>query len=227
MLKAYVIVGILTKYASNAHVEVDVVCQSDFQVIMCIFFAKGQNMLRVISGIYKSRKLKEVKTEGTRPTTDKNKEVLFNTLGQYFAGGACLDLFAGSGALGIEAISRGFDSCDFVENNFQAVNTIKANLLSLELKQPIANVYKTDVFAFLGSKDSQYDLIIADPPYQLNRYQDLLDLITSRQLLNKGGIIVLESDNHTDLPQEYRDLVVLKEKVLGSTKFTIYINKGE
>ncbi|MGM0495897.1 MAG: RsmD family RNA methyltransferase, partial [Bacillota bacterium] len=72
-------------------------------------------MLRVIAGKFKSRKIKEVKSKLTRPTTDKNKEVLFNLLGQFFSGGAVLDLFAGSGSLGIEAISRGMESVDFVD----------------------------------------------------------------------------------------------------------------
>ena len=177
-------------------------------------------MLRVISGKYKSRKLKEVKTLSTRPTTDKNKEVLFNTLGQYFDGGYVLDLFSGSGALGIEALSRGYDHCDFIDDSFQAIKVIKENLKSLNI--PLNTTCKLDVFKFLGMTENKYDLIIADPPYKLNRYLEILDLIDYRQLLNKSGIIVLESDNHTDFPEVYKSFIKTKEKVLGNSKFTIY-----
>ncbi|MDT8337538.1 MAG: 16S rRNA (guanine(966)-N(2))-methyltransferase RsmD [Candidatus Izemoplasmatales bacterium] len=183
-------------------------------------------MLRVISGIYKSRKLKEVKTDSTRPTTDKNKEVLFNTLGQFFEGGKAVDLFAGTGALGIEALSRGFQTCDFIENSFQAVKIIKENLVNLDIKSDVGNVFKQDVFKFLETTSNRYDLIIADPPYKLDCYEDLLNIITSRQLLCDNGIIVLESENTLSLPRSYQDLIVFKEKELGYSKFTLY-KKGE
>ena len=182
-------------------------------------------MLRVISGKYRSRQLKEVKTDSTRPTTDKNKEVLFNSLGQFFSGGRVLDLFSGSGALGIEALSRGFHVLDSVENNFKAIRTIKDNIASLKIEEE-TNVYKADVFQFLKTTESKYDLILADPPYKLNRYNDILELISSRQLLNIGGIIVLESENSLDLPEAYNDLITYKVKTLGYSKFTFY-RRGE
>ncbi|MBN2867735.1 MAG: 16S rRNA (guanine(966)-N(2))-methyltransferase RsmD [Flavobacteriaceae bacterium] len=183
-------------------------------------------MLRVISGIYKSRKLKEVKSDSTRPTTDKNKEVLFNTLGQFFSGGRAVDLFAGSGALGIEALSRGFKFVDFVENNFQAVKIIKDNLDTLGINNEKAQVYKQDVFKYLETTIGTYDLIIADPPYKLNRYEDLLAIIASRQLLRDDGIIVLESENTLSLPESCQGFIIFKEKELGYSKFTLY-KKGE
>ncbi len=182
-------------------------------------------MLRVISGKYRSRQLKEVKSTSTRPTTDKNKEVLFNTLGQYFSGGRMLDLFSGSGAIAIEAYSRGFQKCDLVENSTEALKTIKTNISSLKIPAEDLMVFKKDVFAYLAQTAEKYDLIIADPPYKLNRYDELIDLITSRQLLNDGGIMVLESDNTYELSEEYLDLRKYKEKILGNSKFTFYIKE--
>ena len=183
-------------------------------------------MLRVISGKYRSRQLKEVNRELTRPTTDKNKEVLFNTLGQYFDGGKALDLFAGSGSLGIEAISRGMDYCDFVDSQVLAVKTISENLHNLKVSEQVKTI-KKDVFLFLQETDQKYDLIMADPPYKLDRYLEILDLILSRQLLYDSGIIVLESNSETILPDEYKGLIKYKEKILGSTRFSLFEYKKE
>lgn len=177
--------------------------------------------MRVIAGVYRSRRIKEVKSNKTRPTTDKNKESLFNSLGQYFDGDVVLDLFAGSGALGIESYSRGAKSVYYVDSFFQAINTIKDNLKSLGIIES-NHVIKQDVFTYLMNTSDTYDLIIADPPYALNKYQELLETIVSRQLLNKNGIIVFEADKSTDLPEEYHNIYKYKEKILGITKFAFY-----
>ncbi len=178
-------------------------------------------MLRIIGGFHKSRKIKEVNSELTRPTTDRNKEAIFNILGQYFDGGVMLDLFAGSGALGIEAISRGIDEVDFIESNSLAIKTIKDNLNTLKI---IENVFviKQDVFDYLNTTTKNYDLIIADPPYTLNQYDKLLELIVSRQLLNNDGIIVFEANKNTELLEGKRNIIKYKEKVFGNTKFAFY-----
>jgi len=131
-------------------------------------------MLRVIGGTFGSRKIKEVKSDKTRPTTDRNKEAVFNILGQYFSGGAALDLFAGSGALGIEAISRGMDTVDFVDDYKVACLTIQT--LGI-LDQ--GNIHKMKALQFLKETKKQYDLILADPPYAKGNYQELLETIVS------------------------------------------------
>lgn len=179
-------------------------------------------MLRVISGKYKSRKLKEVKTDTTRPTTDKNKEVLFNTLGQYFTGGRVLDLFAGSGALGIEALSRGFDYAEFIDNNYQAINVIKDNLKTLNIGSDEAKAYKMDAYGYLNKTKIKYDLILVDPPYKAGKYEEILSLVSSRQLLDSDGIIVLESDKDLLMPEVVGNLIKFKEKDLGNSKFTLF-----
>jgi len=177
-------------------------------------------MLRVIAGQYKSRKIKEVPSKLTRPTTDKNKEVIFNSIGQFFNGGNCLDLYAGSGALGIEAISRGIDHCDFVDKQYLAIKIIRDNIRLLDLNQ-MANIIKKDAIQFLNTTKNRYDLILIDPPYRLKPYQDILQLIHSRQLIKKHGIIVMESDDQTSL-KDYKDIKNIKEKSLGQTKITIF-----
>ncbi len=178
-------------------------------------------MLRVIGGIYKSRRINEVKSSKTRPTTDKNKESLFNSLGQFFDGGKMLDLFSGSGAIGIEAFSRGINEVVFIENDSLAVKTIKSNLEILNIKKNI-RIIKQDVFKYLNTSNDTYDLIFADPPYSLNKYDLLLEIIVSRQLLANGGIIVFEADKSCDFITSYRGLSKYKEKKLGNSKFAFY-----
>jgi len=179
-------------------------------------------MLRVISGKYKSRKIKEVKSDATRPTTDKNKEVLFNTLGQFFDEGRMLDLYAGSGALGIEAYSRGYQKIDFVDNNFLAIKTIKANLESLGIDSNDVVVHKQDALEYLRKAKVKYDLVIIDPPYKMDNYLLILELLSSGQLLNDNGIIVMESDNAKVFPKEYKEFNLFKEKIMGYSKFSFY-----
>lgn len=177
-------------------------------------------MLRVIAGLYKSRKINDVKSKNTRPTTDKNKESMFNSIGQFFDGGRCLDLYAGSGALGIEALSRGLDFCDFVDHQYKAIQTILSNIQLLKLQKQ-SKIIKKDGLLFLQSTKERYDLILMDPPYALKPYQECLELIYSRQLLNNHGIIVMESDHQT-LINGFQNIHKIKEKVMGQTKITIF-----
>ncbi|MCK7484723.1 MAG: 16S rRNA (guanine(966)-N(2))-methyltransferase RsmD [Bacillus subtilis] len=151
--------------------------------------------MRVIAGMYRSRTIAEVKGDATRPTTDKNREMLFNILGQFFEGGTALDLFSGSGAIGIECLSRGIASVDFVDSEALAIQTIRKNLTSLEIA--IGNqafVHKDDALRFLSKSKQKYDLIIADPPYRLGLYPAILEAIGGNDLLGDTGILVLESD---------------------------------
>jgi 16S rRNA (guanine966-N2)-methyltransferase len=177
-------------------------------------------MLRVIAGTYKSRKIKDVKSHQTRPTTDKNKETIFNSIGQFFNGGKVLDLYAGSGALGIEALSRGMDTCDFVDKQYAAIKTIKDNIKTLDIHEQ-SHVHKMDAFKFLDKVTHPFDLILIDPPYKLRPYDSLLKLIHDRQLITQHGIIVMESD-HDTIIDEYLDLKKVKEKKLGQSKISIF-----
>ncbi|MDC7243937.1 MAG: 16S rRNA (guanine(966)-N(2))-methyltransferase RsmD [Sphaerochaetaceae bacterium] len=177
--------------------------------------------MRVVGGEFRSRRIKEVDSKKTRPTTDRNKETLFNILGQYFNGEVFLDLFAGSGALGIEAISRGAGQVDFIDSQLLACKTIKANLKSLNISKGY-QIQKQDAFIYLNTTTSTYDFIIVDPPYALNKYQEILKLIVTRQLLNNGGIIVFEADKQTNLPESNSNIYKYKERVAGNTKFGFY-----
>ncbi|MBU1144296.1 MAG: 16S rRNA (guanine(966)-N(2))-methyltransferase RsmD [Firmicutes bacterium] len=180
-------------------------------------------MLRVISGRFKGLRLKEVGKEITRPTTDKNKEMIFNILGQYFDGGLGLDLFAGSGAIGIEAISRGISSCVFVDNSFQAIKVIKENLTKLQINiGEEAFVIKKDVIDYLNHNNTIFDFIFMDPPYDLDLYAKAMNLIEINKLLSKNGIIILESKKEKDIDFISNQLVKIREVISGITKYSFY-----
>jgi 16S rRNA (guanine966-N2)-methyltransferase len=178
--------------------------------------------MRVIAGRYRSRILREVKGDSTRPTTDKNREMLFNILGQFFEGGIALDLCSGSGAIGIECLSRGIALVDFVDSDTVAIQTIRENVTSLGISiGDTAFIYKDDAIRFLAKTKRKYDLIIADPPYKLELYPAILESIATFDLLSKEGTIVLESEKNEPIPSS--DMFALVgERISGNTKFMFF-----
>jgi 16S rRNA (guanine(966)-N(2))-methyltransferase RsmD len=185
--------------------------------------------MRIIAGKWRGSQLKEVDRDKTRPTTDKNKEMLFNILGQYFPSGSVLDLYAGSGALGLEALSRGMTQCYFVDSSFQAINTIRENLIKLKLRENEDIILvKRDVLNFLNQiSGKRFNLILADPPYHVEDYDPILSTIAERRLLAKKGTLVIETKNDTQLEEHYLFLQRTRERVAGIAKFTFYTNQEE
>jgi len=180
--------------------------------------------MRVIAGDLRGRQINAVKGDNTRPTTDKIKENIFNIMGQFFDGGKVLDLFAGSGNLGIEAISRGAEHAIFVDMNFNAIKTIKENISNLKLQEK-TDVYRNDAFKalnVLAKKGSRFDIIFLDPPYGKILISDLLKFITENAMLNENGLIMCEYDagQHVGLDETY--ISILKKEIYGTVEITIF-----
>lgn len=173
--------------------------------------------MRIISGKYKGREIKGYNIDGTRPTMDRVKESLFASIQNYVKGSICLDLFAGSGGLGIEALSEGALSCYFVDNNKIVIDILKKNLTSLKVEEDYFLI-KKDYVEALKTFDMKFDIIFLDPPYHLNMMNNAIDLIIENNLLNDGGIIVCEYEEGT----VNCDLQILKEKRYGSKNVTIF-----
>lgn len=173
--------------------------------------------MRVISGKYKGRILQGFDIDGTRPTMDRVKESLFGMIQNKVNESICLDLFAGSGALGIEALSNGASFCYFVDKNKIAINTLKNNLNNINNYEIICDDYKC---ALNKLKMKKFDIIFLDPPYKLNLINDCVDFIFKNDMLNMDGIIVCEAEN-----EELDDLYnVIKDKKYGSKRIRIYKN---
>jgi len=145
--------------------------------------------VRVIAGRYKGRRLKAPTWEGLRPTSDKLRETLFNILAPRIEGARVLDGFAGTGAVGIEALSRGASHVTFVERDPRAVALIEANLALCGIGADY-NVHRGDVLAALRHRGATFDVILLDPPYDLHPVSPTLEAAAA--CLSAGGLLVLE-----------------------------------
>ncbi|MCD8502760.1 MAG: 16S rRNA (guanine(966)-N(2))-methyltransferase RsmD [Bacillaceae bacterium] len=180
--------------------------------------------MRVISGTCGGRSLKAVPGTTTRPTTDKVKESIFNMIGPFFQGGLGLDLYGGSGGLGIEALSRGFDKMIFVDQNAKAIDIITSNLNLCKLFDK-AEVYRNDARRALKAiikRQMRFDAIFLDPPYKKQRLEEELMIISENRLLLEEGVIVVEHDAAIALPESINTLVCERKEQYGDTVICLY-----
>ena len=179
--------------------------------------------MKVISGLYKGRNLKGFDIDGTRPTMDRVKESIFSSIQNYIDESIVLDLFAGSGNLGIEALSNGASSCYFVDKNKVAINTINENIKLLNINNGIVinSDYKDALNRFIDKK-IKFDFIFLDPPYKLNCIDEIVSFVIENNLINDNGLIICEFD--TSINKEYKKLEIFKEKKYGS-KYVIVFKK--
>ncbi|KAB2337395.1 16S rRNA (guanine(966)-N(2))-methyltransferase RsmD [Cytobacillus depressus] len=180
--------------------------------------------MRVVSGNKKGISLKAVPGSSTRPTTDKVKEAIFNIIGPYFEGGMVLDLFAGSGGLGIEALSRGVDQAIFVDKDGKAIQTIHDNVKICELADR-AEIYRNEAERALKAvikRGIAVDIIFLDPPYKKQQLLKLLEIINSANVLASGGTIVCEHGSEFQLPDSVGKLVKRKSEKYGIISISIY-----
>lgn len=171
--------------------------------------------MRVISGKYKGKQLQGFDIEGTRPTMDRVKESLFAMIQNEVKDSICLDLFAGSGSLGIEALSNGASKCYFVDKHKEIGQILKNNLKNIENSILIQKDYKDALKEFQNVK---FDIIFLDPPYQMNLINPSIELILKYDLLKEDGIIVCEYETE----EIFSSLTLIKEKKYGSKIIKIY-----
>ena len=176
--------------------------------------------MKVISGIYKGRNI-EYLIDGTRPTMDRVKESLFGMIQNYIDEAKVLDLFAGSGNLGIEALSEGASFCTFVDSNYKAIKVINNNINNIGINN--TKVLNMDYKKAIQTLDSKYDLIFLDPPYKTNYIEEAIKLITEYDILSDNGIIICESDNLDKIiyPKNY---ISIKDKKYGD-KYIVILKK--
>lgn len=180
--------------------------------------------MRVVSGVCKGRALKAVPGNTTRPTTDKVKEALFNMIGPYFDGGIGLDLFAGSGGLGLEALSRGLERVIFVDRERKAIQTIYENIQACKMEDK-AEVYRNDAdraLKALSKREIEFDYIFLDPPYKKQQLISLMEKISEHSLLTNDGYIVCEHSHDIELPKSTGEYSQYKHEKYGIIAITIY-----
>ena len=180
--------------------------------------------MRVITGSARGRRLETLPGDNTRPTGEKVKESLFSAIQFDIEGRRVLDLFAGSGQLGIEALSRGASGCVFVDKNTDAVKIIKQNLQHTGLMEK-AQVLGTDALAYLTRPGDRFDLVFLDPPYASELLLPVLERVAP--LVNDGGILVCETDDSTTLPEQIDRFAVAKTYRFGHTYVWLYRYQAE
>ena len=147
--------------------------------------------MRIIAGKYKGQHIYSAKNQSIRPTTDRVKEYIFSILNDFVKDCRVLDLFAGSGSLGLEALSRGSSNISFVENSYNSIKVLKNNIHRIRVQEPY-KILRKNVLTFLRQNKEPYDLIFADPPFKWNRFIELLPLVFLPENLSEYGIFVLE-----------------------------------
>ena len=173
--------------------------------------------MRIISGKYKGRYITGFDIDGTRPTMDRVKESLFGMIQDYISDSSCLDLFAGSGSLGIEALSCGAKECYFVDNNINIINILKKNINTIENAFIIKKDFKNSLKEF-SNQNKTFDVIFLDPPYKLNLINPAINIILENNLLKDNGIIICEYETEKI---NTNNLKIFKERKYGSKKIII------
>lgn len=191
-------------------------------------YYKGSERLRVISGNNKGKKLFAPKDMSVRPTSDKIKEAIFNMIGHIDEEDVVLDLFSGTGNVGIEFLCRGAKECHFVDVSHKSMSFIKKNISLCNLDEK-SKVYINDyekAITFFARNNMKFDYIFADAPYHLNCADKVINLVISNDILNKNGILILECEKTEKMFENVeQDMLKYKEKIYGITKIGIVTYK--
>lgn len=177
--------------------------------------------MRIIAGEYKGRRLNSPLDDRVRPTSDKVKEALFSILTNEIYGSNVLDLFAGSGNLGLEALSRGAEHCWFADSSRDSLKLIRGNISYCKADEK-ATVIPGDFRKVLARLTDQMDVILLDPPYGKGMLPECFELIEEYDILSENGVIVAEHRREEQLPETFGKFIKIKERRYGTVVISIY-----
>ena len=185
-------------------------------------------MVKVIAGKYRSRVLTTLEGLNTRPMTSRMKESIFNTIGPYFDNDVVLDLFGGSGALSIEAISRGASFAYINEKAYDALRVIKKNIESIGIQNDvlIMNLDYKVALKKLSSEGKKFDIVFLDPPYRMNIVGEIVDYIESNDMLENNAIVICQYVTGNFKPSDTSILKVIKNFTYASSEVCIFQKNG-
>lgn len=180
--------------------------------------------MRIIGGIYRGRRLRAVEGLAVRPTSDRLRETLFNIIAPRIEGSRFLDICAGSGAVAIEALSRGAGTATLIDNSRRACAAIEANLQTLGIKREAAVINRDAVAALkrLAEESKQFDIVFLDPPYASEIYDTLMHKIATTALLSNDAIVVVEHRAKTPPAAGYGELKLFREVKQGESAIAFY-----
>lgn len=185
--------------------------------------------MRVIAGKYRSRIIKMPKGPKIRPTKDRVREALFGIIGEFIHGATVLDVFAGSGAFGIEALSRGAKRAVFVDNDNRCITTIKQNLKSLGIESDMVSIVRMDsfkAFSVFEKNNEKFDIILLDPPYYKDLAKKSLIKLDRRDILQLHCVIVAEHHKSDVLPEDLNSITSYRTVCYGDVCLTFYKAKN-
>ena len=174
--------------------------------------------MRIVAGHLRHRKIEMTNLESTRETQDKVRQAIYNMIGPYFDGGKCLDLFAGSGAMGFEAYSRGMEYIELNDINKEALSVCKLNAKNLGIKD--IRFYNLDYLDYIEQCKTKFDLIILDPPYKMDDIDGIINSVYP--LVEDNGLVVFEMGIESKFEEKYLQLELIKNKEYGIKRVVIY-----
>lgn len=180
--------------------------------------------MRIISGSARGCKLAEFSVSAIRPTSDRVREAVFNILTSKIGtmhNLNVLDLYAGTGAMGLEALSRGAESATFIDQSKEAITLINKNAITAKLSEQ-ARIVQSEIQRGILNQTTQFDLIFMDPPYQKQDTPETLSLLASRDILKTGGVLCVETAHGTPLPDMLKPLIKVDQRKYGLTSITLY-----
>ena len=185
----------------------------------------GSGQIRIIGGQWRGRKLPVPESPGLRPTTDRVRETLFNWLAPSIVDASCLDCFAGSGALGLEALSRYASSATLLEMERGVAQQLQKNLATLKASN--AKVVNTNTLAFLAQAGAPHDIVFVDPPFRKGLLEETLKLLENNGWLSDEALIYIESEVENGLPPVPMNWHVYREKVAGQVAYRLYQREAQ
>jgi len=178
--------------------------------------------MRIISGSARRTPLVAPKGKGTRPTADRVKENLFNILAPHIVGARFLDLFCGSGAIGIEALSRGAKEAVFVDSSIEAINVLNTNLARAKLSGHVLPMCALAAIATLGKEGYEFDIIFLDPPYGHVLWGQALEALVKNRIISPMGMVVAECETGEEIPLQEGTIALQDVRTYGGTKILFY-----
>jgi 16S rRNA (guanine(966)-N(2))-methyltransferase RsmD len=180
--------------------------------------------VRVIGGKIKGRKIKTCRGKFLRPTSEKIREAIFNIISPFLTDGLVLDLFAGTGSLGIEALSRGMGRAVFIENNTRVISILKENIISCQLENQAEVIVLpvTKGLKILRSRKEKFKLIFLDPPYLSNLAGRTILEISEANILEKDGLVIVEHSSREDIKSNYGNLIMFDQRQYGQTLVSFF-----
>jgi len=183
--------------------------------------------MRVIAGEFRSRRLHTLEGMNTRPTTDRNKENIFNVIGPYFDGGVSLDMFGGSGSLTIESLSRGIEKGVIIDKHPHAINIIKKNVDMLKVNDRV-DIIRGDYLEVMKSyanNGQKFDLILVDPPFKMLVIDEIVSFVDENDMLADDGIIMAEFFRDNVFEQEFKTIECYRFIDYGTSHIKLYRKK--